>query len=425
MDAVSQPELEKIQQAGGADLVVGLLDPEPDGRAGGAVAMVREALADLSTGSNRVVRAVVLCRNGTPGPAETAPGVENAVSDGQSLAVFSYRLPAPGPAETTQLTISQAYQSVFQVGGKLGVRACGIIASRLGAVTPQWIYRLVQPALELGFDLVAPRYTRHKMEGLLNRSVLSPLHRALYGEQLQNPVGPDFGLSGNLLHKALGQDPGTPRGTESDPVASIAVTAASGGFRVCESHLGARIQPPTDWMNLSSLLAGVLGPIFIEMERQAAFWQRIRGSNPVPGFGIPETPSEDTGTADVRRMMESFQLGAQNLGDIWGLILPPMTLLELRKLSRLPPDQFRMPDDLWVRIVYDFALGHRLRTISRDHLLKSITPLYLGWIASYALEMETAGPAQIEARIERLAKAYEAGKAYLVSRWRWPDRFNP
>ena len=124
-------------------------------------------------------------------------------------------------------------------------------------------------------------------------------------------------------------------------------------------------------------------------------------------------------------MIESFQLGAQNLQDIWGIMLPPTTLLEIRKLSRLPAEHFRMPDDLWVRIVYDFALGHRIRTISRDHLLRSITPLYLGWIASYALEMETAGPAEIEARIERLARTYETSKSYLVSRWRWPDRFNP
>jgi hypothetical protein len=41
------------------------------------------------------------------------------------------------------------------------------------------------------------------------------------------------------------------------------------------------------------------------------------------------------------------------------------------------------------------------------------------------LEMETAGPAEIETRMEQLAAAYEAGKPYLVSRWRWPDRFNP
>ena len=187
-----------------------------------------------------------------------------------------------------------------------------------------------------------------------------------------------------------------------------------------------RTQPAAYRLDESEFPSGnVLGPVFLEMELPAACWQGIRGSNAVPGFGFPETASEETGTLDVRRMVESFQLGAQNLQDVWGLILPPTTLLELRKLSRLSPDQLRMPDDLWVRIVYDFALGHRLRTISRDHLLRSITPLYLGWIASYALEMETAEPVQIEARIERLARAYEAGKPYLVSRWRWPDRFNP
>lgn len=68
-------------------------------------------------------------------------------------------------------------------------------------MTPQWIFRLVQPIVDLGFDLVGPCYTRQKMEGFLNRSVLSPLHRALYGEQLQNPVGPDFGLSGKLVQQ--------------------------------------------------------------------------------------------------------------------------------------------------------------------------------------------------------------------------------
>jgi hypothetical protein len=178
-------------------------------------------------------------------------------------------------------------------------------------------------------------------------------------------------------------------------------------------------------MNLSSLLADVLGPVFLEMERGAAWWQSIRGSKAVPALGSPEVAPEGAGTVDVRREIESFQLGTQNLQDVWDLVLPPTTLLELRKLSRLPARQFRMADDLWARIVYDFALGHRLRTINRDHLLRSITPLYLGWMASYALEMETAGSAEIESRIERLSRAYEASKPYLVARWRWPDRFSP
>jgi hypothetical protein len=106
------------------------------------------------------------------------------------------------------------------------------------------------------------------------------------------------------------------------------------------------------------------------------------------------------------------------------LVLPPSTLFELRKLARLPVEQFRLPDELWVKVVYDFALAHRLRTISRDHLLRSMTPLYLGWVASYAHDLNSGAMSE-ERRLERLSLAYETGKSYLVSRWRWPDRFNP
>jgi len=418
LDAISQPELEQIERIGSADLVVGIFDLERQEGISTAVTLTREALVDLS----KPLRAIVVSNNGTHGPASAAPEV---TGDNQSLAVFSCSLPFPGSAETPQQSISNAYRSVFAVGGKLGVRACGVIASPSRAVTRRWIYQLVQPVLDLGFDLVAPCYTRQKMEGLLNRSVLSPLHGALYGEQLQNPMGPDFGLSGKLLQQVLGQDSARRSGIERNALASIASAAACGGFQVCESHLGVRTQRPTDSGNLSSLLAEVLGAAFLEMEGRAAHWQSIRGSKTLPEFGLPEAPSPDPGAVDVHSMIESFQLGTQNLQDVWGLVLPPTTLLELRRLSKLPEDQFRLPDHLWVRIVYDFALGHRLRKINRDHLLRSITPLYLGWIASYALEMQTAGLAEVDSRIERLSQAYQDNKSYLVSRWRWPDRFNP
>jgi hypothetical protein len=417
MEATLLPELEQIEELGGADLVVGILDSRHM-EFGDAAGMAREAIGALA----QISRAVVICNNGACSSGSTPPAENGA---GQSPAVFLYSLPAPAATETPQESRSRAYRSVFSAGGKLGARACGVIASQPQAVSPEWISRLVQPVLELGFDLVAPQYSRQKMEGLLNRSVLAPLHRALYGGQLQNPMGPDFGLSGRLLQRLLSQVSGPGRGNQNDLIASLPSTAACGGFQICEAYLGARSQPPTDWMNLSGLLAEVLGPVFLDMELQAACWQRIRGSIPIARFGSPEGVAGDTGTVDVARMIESFQLGVQNLQDVWGIVLPPSSLLELRKLSRLPAGQFRMPDDLWVRIVYDFALGHRLRTISRDHLLRSITPLYVGWIASYAIEMETAGPAEIEQRLERLSRAYETAKPYAVSRWRWPDRFNP
>ncbi len=84
-----------------------------------------------------------------------------------------------------------------------------------------------------------------------------------------------------------------------------------------------------------------------------------------------------------------------------------------------------MPDALWARVVYDFAVGWRVKAMDRDQLLRSLTPLYLGWLAGYVNEVAPLGPAEAEARVERLCTAFEQEKPYIISRWRWPDRFSP
>ena len=122
-------------------------------------------------------------------------------------------------------------------------------------------------------------------------------------------------------------------------------------------------------------------------------------------------------------MLDAFRLAYTNLHEIWSLVLPPNSLLGLKKLSVMSPDTFRMPDNLWTRIVYDFILAFRLRTINRGHLLGALTPLYLAWVASH-LTLISNGTAP-EKHIQDLAVAFETDKPYLVSRWRWPDRFNP
>ena len=122
-------------------------------------------------------------------------------------------------------------------------------------------------------------------------------------------------------------------------------------------------------------------------------------------------------------MLEAFRFAYTNLHEIWSLVLPPNSLLGLKKLSLMHPESFRMPDNLWARIVYDFILAYRLRTINRGHLLGALTPLYLAWAASH-LTLISSGTAP-EKHIQDVAVAFETDKPYLVSRWRWPDRFNP
>ena len=415
MDAepIPQQAQKQLEEIASADLVVGLL---PDFGAE-SMAKVCDAFGTLS-GSPRIV----LLQNGRSDGA--LPGQPQTPEKKTFPFVIPWPFLRPATPESPILGVYAAYGSVFAASEKLDARACCVVASELETATLGWVCQLAQPLLERNLDLVVPRYARRKLEGLLNSSIISPLLRCLYAKRIQSPIGPDLGLSRRLFQKVAAPQPNG-RASGPHPLASLASTALCDNLGVCEVHVGARVYTPTDWTNVSSLIVQILSPIFDDMQRNVAYWQRMRGSVPVARFGEPVFAAQDTGHVDVSRMIESFQLGTQNLHEVWGRILPPTALLELRKLARLAPEQFRMPDDLWVRIVYDFALGHRLRTISRDHLLRSITPLYLGWIASYAIEIETAGPAEIEARIERLARAYEAGKPYLVSRWRWPDRFNP
>jgi hypothetical protein len=121
-------------------------------------------------------------------------------------------------------------------------------------------------------------------------------------------------------------------------------------------------------------------------------------------------------------MVAAFQLANANLQEIWSLVLPPNSMLSLRRCSTLDPAAFSMPDGLWARIVYDFLIAYRLRTINRGHLLGALIPLYLAWVAGHINVMASGTPA--ERHIEAVAAAFEADKPYLVARWRWPDRFN-
>ena len=106
-------------------------------------------------------------------------------------------------------------------------------------------------------------------------------------------------------------------------------------------------------------------------------------------------------------------------------MLPPNAMLALQRIPRDPPQAFRMPDAIWARVIYDFAVAWRAKAMDRLQLLRSLTPIYMGWLASFVNDVGALDRVQAEERIERLCLAFEAEKPYLIARWRWPDRFMP
>jgi len=115
-------------------------------------------------------------------------------------------------------------------------------------------------------------------------------------------------------------------------------------------------------------------------------------------------------------MLEAFRLGVRDLTPIWELVLAPETLADVLTLESGGGMGF--PDDLWVRVVYDFALGHHYSIVHRDHLLRSLTPLYLGRTAAFVTATRTLGAPASQAQLDLVGAAFERQKPYLVEHWR-------
>jgi len=198
----------------------------------------------------------------------------------------------------------------------------------------------------------------------------------------------------------------------------------SGDFRIAEAALGIRRYQTQsdDALDLGTTLTQVVGALFADVAERPDRWQRVRGSVAVQQFGESAGALAEAVSLDRDALIESFRLGYRELRDIWTWVLPPRTILDLRRLMDAAPGSFHLDDALWARIVYDFALGYRLRVLARDHLLRSLVPLYLAWLASFVVEVRDRGAEDVDERIEQLAAVFEAQKPYLISKWRWPER---
>jgi glucosylglycerate synthase len=322
------------------------------------------------------------------------------------------------------------YLNTFKLIQEHASTACLLLGPQAQSLAPEALHALVDAVQNHHCDLTIPRYTLGPRDGLVNSAILYPATRALFATRSRYPLAIDLAFSPRMAERlAACAQKHTAAGQNAALIWPVA-EAATAGFSLNEVPAGTRALPPPDFADLNTLLAQVAGSFFADIDTKAAFWQRARIAYPpksAPPIRETAPATEADGPPDVQPMLDSFYLAYANLHEIWSLVLPPNSLLGLKKLSLLPPADFRMPDSLWARIVYDFILAYRLRTINRGHLLGALTPLYLAWAASHLLLTSGAAPDSIapEQHVEALAAAFEAEKPYLVSRWRWPDRFNP
>jgi hypothetical protein len=388
---------------------------------------------DINTSSTRTGAPVLVLLSAMP-PEQLENVVANltasfppedmliATPDGLATDAYPALRIIPITASNFSLTLTAAdFVNAYQLAAQNEAHAILMLGSGSGSLRSSALRDLAGAILTGSNDLAIPRYSLPMHAGLVNSAILYPLTRALFASRARFPLAIDLGLSLRMAERLAAAAQRFTAPNQSDAILWPINEAAVGGFMVNEFEVGTRAIPQPAELDINAILASVTGSLFADIDAKAAFWQRAR--HLPPARNPFQTAQSADGATDIAPMLEAFHLAYTNLQEIWSLVLPPNSLLGLKRLSVTDTAAFRMPDSLWARIVFDFLLAYRLRTINRGHLLGALIPLYLAWVASH-INITAAGT-DPERHIEAVTAAFEADKPYLVSRWRWPDRFNP
>jgi glycosyltransferase involved in cell wall biosynthesis len=311
-----------------------------------------------------------------------------------------------------------AFRTIFEAAKLLNVKACAVVDSDLRSITPEWMELLLRPIYEEGFDYVAPLYGRHKFDGTITNSIVYPITRALYGKRIRQPIGGDFGFSGKLATFYLTKDVWETDVARFGIDIWMTTLAIAEGYKVCQSYLGAKIHDAKDpGEDLGPMFTQVVSSVFSLMGNYQHLWKEVRESQTVSTFGFHYEVGLEPVSVNVERMIRNFRLGVKDLMEIWRKALPSETALWLESIGRLSDESFSFPQDLWARIIYDFASAYHKGSVHREHLLKSMIPLYLGRVASFVMENQESTAGEVEAKIESLCRVFEEMKPYLIERW--------
>lgn len=311
-----------------------------------------------------------------------------------------------------------ALRTIFAIADRLKAKACAVVDSDLRSITPEWVQLLIGPVLQEGFDYVSPLYLRHKYDGTITNSIVFPLTRALYGKEVRQPIGGDFGFSGRLASHYLTKPVWDTNVARFGIDVWMTTTAIADGFKVCQAFLGAKIHDAKDpGADLAGMLVQVVSSVFDLMPTYRERWRKVISAEPVPLFGFPHGVGLEPVQVDVERMLRIFRHAARDLGEVWARALRPDTHAEVAALAQGSAAPFHFPDALWVRVVYDFAVAYTQRALPAEQLLRSLVPLYLGRTGSFVLQTAEAGSDEVEQIIAALADEYLRRKPYLLERW--------
>ncbi len=377
-----------IRRIGAADLVVGI----PSFRNAATIGHVARAVATGLREGFPDAKAVIVSSDGGSGDG-TSQVVLDTVQDVPVIAGAYRGLPGKG----------SALRAIFECTVALGARAGAVVDSDLRSITPEWVRRLLGPIAEGQADYITPLYARHKHDGTITNSIAYPLTRALYGVRIRQPIGGEFGFSGDLARRFVDEGDWQGHIARFGIDIYMTTTALLSGARVAQAFLGAKIHDPKDpGADLAPMFSQVVGTLFDLAGKHADRWREVSGSRDVPVIGEVAPVEPEVVNASVEILRSKYAAARAENSALWEEVLGSVP-------ASLGPRE-------WAQVVYSFLAASVRRPGERDRYVTALVPLYFARVARFIEDAADLNTAESERLVEQQAIAFEEEKGSLRDR---------
>jgi glycosyltransferase involved in cell wall biosynthesis len=393
----------QVEHLGNADIVVGIPAYYSDESLAHVIKTVAAGLDQYYSDKKSLI--IVADGGSTDDTREVAQSIENHHFNIDVLVTIYRGLPGKG----------SAFRAIFEAANYLRASGVALFDSDLKSIKPGWVRNILAPVFE-GYDFVAPDYSRFKFDGTITNTIAYNLIRALYGVNIRQPIGGDFGMSSHLVTHCLNQDVWDTDIAKFGVDIWLTITAITGGFRLCQTRLGAKIHGEKDpAADLGPMFREVVGTIFNLLDKDRSYLEKVKKTvnTPIYGEAVGEEPASFE--VNLERLVEYFRIGHKNFGPIWANIIEKDDYATVKKLSLVRKlKNFNLPTETWVRIVYRYAAYFCKAERQRFKILDTLIPLYNARVASLILILQEKNQEAAEEFYDSQARAFESMRGYLI-----------
>ena len=302
------------------------------------------------------------------------------------------------------------FENMFRKVMELGARVLVCVDADLLSITPEWIKYFVDPVQD-GHDFVNPIYSRHKYDGTITNNICFPIVYGLFCRNIRQPIGGDFSLSGRFAQHLICQP--WHRTTEEYGIdIFMTMNAVLGGFKTCNTGLGAKVHKPSA-PKLGPMFIQVVSTAFLTVLRNYGKWKNASEIVEQELFGLKKMDPPQDLTIDRSKIEKQARDGFTECQGELERVLSPDLYTELTKM--FASDTIDITADQWVTTVYDMIAAFKTSG-DRLALVESLKGLYFGRALSFMNKTWDLSSEEAEKEILAQAEVFHARRGYLIEK---------